>query len=95
MLLLFFLITGRMRFSWRNVAGGIVLGVPNYFSIYFMIRMLNSNFIQSSAMISLSNVGVLVASSLIAMLFFGERPSARNKLGLLLSLIVIALLAMS
>ncbi|GAA4455328.1 EamA family transporter [Rurimicrobium arvi] len=95
LLLLFFLITGRMRFSWRNVAGGIALGVPNYFSIYFMIRMLNSNFIQSSAMIPLSNVGVLVASSLIAMLFFGERPSARNKLGLLLSLIVIALLAMS
>lgn len=93
-LLLMMWLRGKARVNWRNLVGGIVLGVPNYFSIYFMIRMLNSNFIKSSAMIPLSNVGVLVASSLIAMLFFGERPSVKNKVGLLLSLVVIVLLAM-
>ena len=88
------LLKGTTQMSWRNIAGGIVLGVPNYFSIYFMIRMLNTNFIKSSAMIPLSNVGVLVASSLAAILFFRERPSLKNKVGLALSLIVIVLLAM-
>jgi drug/metabolite transporter (DMT)-like permease len=94
LLLLVMLISGRATLAWRNILGGIVLGVPNYFSIYFMIRMLNTNFIKSSAMIPLSNVGVLVASSVIAMLFFGERPSKQNKLGLAFALLVIALLAM-
>lgn len=93
-LLTYRLLKGTTQMSWRNIAGGIVLGVPNYFSIYFMIRMLNTNFIKSSAMIPLSNVGVLVASSLAAILFFRERPSLKNKVGLALSLIVIVLLAM-
>lgn len=93
-LLSYFLLTGKLRMSWRNIIGGIVLGVPNYFSIYFMIRMLNTNFIKSSAMIPLGNVGVLVASSLTAILFFGERPSSKNKIGLALALLVIVLLAM-
>lgn len=92
-ILLFLILTGRSRFSVRNVAGGIILGIPNYFSIYFMMRMLNSDFIKSSAMIPLSNIGVLFASSLCAILLFGEKMNSPKWIGLGLSLVVILLLA--
>jgi drug/metabolite transporter (DMT)-like permease len=82
-----------IQFSWRNVLGGIVLGIPNYFSIYFFIRMLNSNCLKSSALIPLSNIGVLFASTLFAIVFFQERMNAKRWIGLLLSLVVIVLLA--
>lgn len=94
-LLFVLLLLGKTRFAWRNVLGGIVLGVPNYFSIYFMIRMLNSNFLKSSAMIPLSNIGVLFASTLSAIVFFKEKMNQQRWLGLLLSLLVIFLLAFS
>lgn len=95
LILAFLLITGRQRLSLRNLAGGLVLGMPNYFSIYYLVRMLNSNFIKSSAMIPLSNIGVLFASSSFAILFFREPMNAKRWLGLALSLVVIVLLALS
>lgn len=94
-ILAFLLLTGRAKLSLRNVLGGLVLGVPNYFSIYYLVRMLNSDFIKSSAMIPLSNIGVLFVSSFFAILFFREAMNARRWLGLALSLMVIILLALS
>lgn len=94
-ILLVLVITKKVNFALRNIVGGIVLGVPNYFSIYFMIRMLNSNFLKSSAMIPLSNIGVLFASSLFALLLFKEKMNTKKWIGFGLSLIVIVLLAMA
>lgn len=94
-ILSFLLITQGAKFTLRNLIGGIVLGVPNYFSIYFFVRMLNSDFIKSSALIPLSNIGVLFASSLFAIVLFREKMSTRRWLGLALSLVVIVLLALS
>ena len=93
--LLYLVLTKRVQLSFRNLLGGIVLGIPNYFSIYFMIRMLNSNFLKSSALIPLSNVGVLFASSLFALLFFKEKFTPKRWIGLALSVVVIVLLAMA
>jgi drug/metabolite transporter (DMT)-like permease len=95
LILVYLLISGRAKFALRHLAGGIVLGIPNYFSIYFMMRMLNSNFIKSSAMIPLSNIGVLFVSSFLAILLFREKMNAKRWLGLSLSLVVIVLLALS
>jgi drug/metabolite transporter (DMT)-like permease len=83
----------QIQFSWRNVLGGIVLGIPNYFSIYFFIRMLNSNCLKSSALIPLSNIGVLFASTLFAIVCFKESMNVKRWIGLFLSLVVIVLLA--
>lgn len=95
LILLYLLFTKRVILSFRNLLGGIALGIPNYFSIYFMIRMLNSNFLKSSALIPLSNVGVLFASSLFALLLFKEKFSPKRWIGLVLSVVVITLLALA
>lgn len=95
LILLYLLFTKKVTLSWRNLLGGIALGIPNYFSIYFMIRMLNSNLLKSSALIPLSNVGVLFASSLFALLLFKEKFTPKRWIGLALSVVVIVLLAMA
>jgi drug/metabolite transporter (DMT)-like permease len=87
------LLLGKATFKWRNVVAGICLGIPNYFSIYFMIRMLNSNFLQSSAAIPVLNIGILVASTFTAILFFKEKTNKMRDIGLALSIIAILLIA--
>ncbi|XZF14043.1 EamA family transporter [Chitinophagaceae bacterium MMS25-I14] len=95
LLVSYLILTGKQTFAWKNVLGGIVLGVPNYFSIYFLIRMLNSNFIASSAAIPVNNIGIVVASTLMAIIFFREHVTGIRIAGLVLSLLSIILIAFS
>ncbi len=87
------LLLKKITFHWKNVIAGICLGIPNYFSIYLMIRMLNSNFLQSSAAIPVLNIGILVASALTAIIFFREKTNLLRFLGLAMSVIAILLIA--
>ncbi len=83
----------KIKLEPRNIVAGIAIGVPNYFSIYFLIRALNSNVMQSSATIPVINIGVLVASSLAAIIFFKEKVNAQRLVGLLLAVVAIYLIA--
>jgi hypothetical protein len=63
----------RMVVNGRNIIAGICIGIPNFFSIYFLIRMLNSSFLQSSAAIPVLNIGIVVASSITAIFYSGKK----------------------
>ena len=93
------IITQRLRnkieLHWRNIIAGIILGVPNYFSIYFLIRLLNSDFLQSSAAIPVNNIGIVLLSALVAFFFFKENISVQRAIGLILSIASILLIALS
>jgi uncharacterized membrane protein len=95
LIMTYLVLTQKVRLSFRNLIGGIALGIPNYFSIYFFVRMLNSNFLKSSALIPLSNVGVLFASSILALIVFKEKFNSKRWIGLALSVVVIVLLALA
>lgn len=84
---------GRPEFAFRNVVAGIVLGVPNYFSIYFLIKFLHSGFLQSSAAIPVNNIGIVLLSTVVAILFFREKETPQRIFGLVLSIIAILLIA--
>jgi len=88
-------LAGKKIFSWRNLAGGILLGIPNFFSIYCFIRMLNSGFLPGAAAIPLNNVGILLLSALTALLLFREKLTLPRLAGIGLSLVVILLLALA
>ena len=87
------LITKKMQLHWRNIVAGICVGVPNYFSIYFLIRSLNSNVLQSSAAIPVINIGILVSSAITAIVVFREKANSQRIMGLILSVIAILLIA--
>lgn len=83
----------KIKLQLKNVLAGICVGVPNYFSIYYLIRTLHSSPLQSSATIPVINIGILVASSIMAILLFRERANPMRLIGLALSIIAILLIA--
>ncbi|MBA3829482.1 MAG: EamA/RhaT family transporter [Taibaiella sp.] len=83
----------KTKLQWRNVLAGVCVGIPNYFSIYFFIRMLHTNFLQSSATIPVNNIGTVVACTLTAILLFREKVTATRVAGLVLALLAILLIA--
>jgi drug/metabolite transporter (DMT)-like permease len=85
-------IGGRMRFSWKNVAAGIVLGIPNYGSMLFLLLALESG-LEASFVFPAANVGIIVVTTIGAVTLFGERLSRLNWIGILLAVAAIGLLA--
>jgi drug/metabolite transporter (DMT)-like permease len=83
------------KFQLKSVAAGIILGIPNYFSIYGITRALGCNIMESSALYPVNNMGIVALSAIGALLFFKEKFSILNWLGILLSLGAIALVAFS
>lgn len=81
--------TGKRHFHYRFLVSGILLGVPNYFSIYFLVKALQSGVLNSSAIIPINNIGVLFVVSLFGIFIFHEKLTRLNYLGLLLTLLAI------
>lgn len=83
----------KIELHYRNIIAGILLGIPNYFSIYYFIRLLHSDWMQSSLVIPVNNIGIVVACAFTAIVFLKE-PATRIKLaGLVLSIISIFLIS--
>ena len=85
--------TGGQKFEPRSVVAGICIGVPNYFSIWCLLRVLKQNAGNSSAIIPINNMGIVLFSTVVAWLLLKEKLSALNWAGIILSLGAIALIA--
>ncbi len=75
-----------------SIAGGIVLGVANFYSLEFLISALAYPDIDSSLVFSIANVLVVLISVISAILLFKEKFSRLNMLGVFLSIISILIL---
>jgi drug/metabolite transporter (DMT)-like permease len=91
--LLVAVLTGKQQFNPRSIIAGILIGIPNYFSIWCLVNVLKQHQGNSSSIIPINNMGIVLFSSVMAALLFKERLSAINWLGILLSLGAIALIA--
>ena len=83
-----------LKINLRNVLGGIVLGVPNYFSIYFLLRALRNESLNSASIFTLNNVAIVMFTTLLGILLFKERISVKNWGGIALAIISIILVAL-
>ena len=83
----------RQRISLKSILGGIYLGIPNYFSIYFLLRALSAFDNNGAFLYPIFNIGVILGSSLAGLLLYRERLGRTNLLGLLLAIIALAMLA--
>lgn len=86
-------VLGKQQFSLKAVLMGIGIGIPNYFSIWFLIQVLKQFAENSSSIIPVNNMGIVLCSTLVARIFFNERLSSLNWAGVVLSLGAIALIA--
>lgn len=87
------LIFFREKIALKNFLAGIVLGVPNYFSIYYMLSALGE--MDGSVVYSLCNITVVAGAALVGYLIFKERLSVLNMVGIILSITAIILIAIS
>ena len=88
------LFRGRLRVNWVNVLGGIVLGIPNYFSIFFLMRALQSDTWNSASIFTINNVAIVMFSTLLGIVLFKEKISTKNWTGIALAVISILLVAL-
>lgn len=78
----------------KNIIGGICLGVPNFFSIYFLLRALGNESLNSATVFTLNNVAIVLFSTLLGIVLFKEKLLAKNWFGIGLAVISIILIAL-
>jgi len=84
-----------LKVNFKNIAGGILLGVPNFFSIYFLLKALDYNGLSSASIFTINNVGIVMLSTFLGILLFKEKLQLKNWLGIGLAVISILLVAFS
>jgi drug/metabolite transporter (DMT)-like permease len=85
----------RESFGVKNILAGIILGVPNYFSIIFLIKALQNKNFESSTLFTVNNVAIVIISTLVGLLLFKEKFSLKNKFGVALAVLGIVLVTIA
>ena len=82
-------VKGKFIFKFKNILGGILLGVPNYFSIVYLLKALSTEGMESSTAFTLNNVGIVILSTLFGLLIFKEKLILKNWIGILIAIVSI------
>ena len=85
----------RASFGYKNIIAGIILGVPNYYSIIFLIKALQNKNFESSTLFTINNVAIVVVSTLVGLFFFKEKFSVKNKVGVAMAILGIVLVTIA
>lgn len=83
----------KTRIRPKDIIGGIYLGIPNYFSVYFLLKTLSYYQNNGALVYPTINIGIIIFSTLLAIIFFQERLNKLNWLGVALATLVILLLS--
>jgi drug/metabolite transporter (DMT)-like permease len=79
----------------KSIVAGLALGIPNYFSIHFLLKALNLPNLESTVVFPINNTGIVLVSTFLAILLFSERLSKLNWIGISLAVVSIALIAIA
>lgn len=80
-------------FAPKNILGGLVLGIPNYFSIYFIFKSLDANVLQSAQLFPVINLSNVALSAFLGWIVLKEKLSVINLIGIALAIISILLIS--
>jgi drug/metabolite transporter (DMT)-like permease len=85
------LMRGSITWSPRNIAAGVLLGIPNYGSMYFLLQGLSSG-MESSVFFPLNNMGIILLTVLLAVFIFRDRLTKINLIGVGLTMVALFLI---
>ncbi|HRB19940.1 MAG TPA: hypothetical protein PKZ14_07645, partial [Chitinophagales bacterium] len=68
------------------MAGGIILGIPNYFSLYFLLKTLDTLTWQSSIIFPINNLGIVGLSAIAGVALFQEKMNTQKIIGFILAI---------
>lgn len=83
----------KLPFDFKAIPAGILIGIPNYFSIWCLIKVLKEYNQISSVILPVNNMGIVLSSALVAFIFFKENLSWINRTGIIAAIIAIAMIA--
>ncbi|MCW8309793.1 EamA/RhaT family transporter [Sphingobacterium sp. InxBP1] len=92
-MLLYFLGVEKQRFSIPAVGYGVVLGTFNFCNILFYMKAHRALPENPSVVFTGMNIGVISLGALVGVLFFKERLSRLNYLGVVLSMVSVLIIA--
>jgi len=87
--------TKKMRFSWPHIFIGWVLGIANFGNIVFYLKAHKALARHPSTVFSAMNIGVIVTGALVGLIIFKEKLSLLNKVGIVIAIIAIIIIAKS
>ncbi len=88
------------RFDFRQFLrkdvflSGFILGLLNYGALYYIISALKSDVFEDSIIFGINNIGVVLISVFLGVVFFKENLSKINIIGIFVSLLAILLLSL-
>lgn len=85
----------KKSFSLKSIPLGITLGLVNYASIFFLLKALRIDGLESSTLFTVNNVAIVAFSTLIGLLIFKETITTKNWVGITLALISIVLVTLA
>lgn len=90
--LLFQIFRNKTKFHVKSIISGVLLGFPNYASMYFLLKTLDFRGWESSVVYPLVNVGVVLFTVILGIIIFREQFKRNHQIGFILSIIAITLL---
>ncbi len=86
-------VANKEPFVFKSLWAGIILGIPNYFSIYFLLAALAAFGGNGAFVIPMLNICIILLATLVSILFLGDKLNRINQIGVLLALVAILLLS--
>lgn len=80
-------------FNIKTIVIGLILGVVNFGSMFFLIQALDKSKLDSSVVFGINNVGIISISVLLAFFIFRERLKLINWIGIGVSIVSILILS--
>lgn len=81
----------QFHFDFKSIIGGTVLGIINYGSIFFLLKALHFEGMESSTIFTVNNVAIVMLSTVLGLMLFKEHISRKNWIGIALAIVSIAL----
>ncbi|HAB89486.1 MAG TPA: hypothetical protein DCF84_03040 [Bacteroidetes bacterium] len=87
---------GKRSFDSKSLLAGVVLGLPNYASIYFFLMALSHDKFEnaSSFVFVINNIGIVVMTTLMGILILKQKPNQYGWIGLSLAVGAVLLLSL-
>ncbi len=89
------LLLGKTQLYPKSIIAGIIMGVPNYLSLVFLLKALATLNWGSSVIFPVSNLGAVAFSTAGGLMIFNEKLSKVNILGLVFAAIAITFITLS
>ena len=78
------------KIKWQEIIAGIMVGVPNYFSSYFLINALRD--LPTSVVFPVYSAGSILMITIFSHYFFKERFDTKKVVAIALTIIALVLI---